>query len=358
MKRAAFFSAFFLPAVALHSQEHHRPQVAISGYAEVYYCYDLNDPANHNRPPFMYSHHRHNEFNLNLGLLRAAVSDTNYRAALALMAGTYANANMAAEPGVIKNIFEANAGVKLSRRKNTWLDVGIFPSHIGFESATGKDCWTVTRSIMADNTPYFESGAKLSWGSANEKWTAGLLVLNGWQRIQRVAGNSAPSFGTQLVFRNGEKLTLNSSTFVGTDKPDSTRRMRYFHNFYAIARVTERIGLTAGFDAGVEQKAKGSTMYNGWLNPNVIARFRLAEKMGLALRGEYYRDPGGVIISTGTPAGFRTYSYSINFDYSLSPNAMWRIEARSMHSKDKIFMRDGSAVNDDYFFTTVLAVSF
>ena len=38
----------------------------ISGYAEVYYAYDFSNPENHNRPSFLYSHNRHNEFNLNL----------------------------------------------------------------------------------------------------------------------------------------------------------------------------------------------------------------------------------------------------------------------------------------------------
>jgi hypothetical protein len=32
------------------------------------------------------------------------------------MTGTYANANLAAEQGVLKNIFEANAGVKVIKK--------------------------------------------------------------------------------------------------------------------------------------------------------------------------------------------------------------------------------------------------
>ena len=39
----------------------------------------------------------------------------------------------------------ANAGYKLSAKKAWWLDIGVLPSHIGFESAVGKDNWTLTR---------------------------------------------------------------------------------------------------------------------------------------------------------------------------------------------------------------------
>ena len=36
---------------------------------------------------------------------------------------------------------------------NLWLDAGIFVSHIGLESANSRDNLTLTRSIMADNSP-------------------------------------------------------------------------------------------------------------------------------------------------------------------------------------------------------------
>jgi hypothetical protein len=170
------------------------------------------------------------------------------------MTGTYANANLAAEPGVLKNVYEANAGVKISSKKNLWIDAGIFSSHIGFESAIGKDCWTMTRSLVADNSPYYEAGAKISYTTDNGKWFLSGLILNGWQRIQRVDGNSLPSFGTQVKFKPSSSITLNSSTFIGTDKPDSARQMRYFHNFYSIVQLSPKLGATVGFDYGIEQK--------------------------------------------------------------------------------------------------------
>ena len=73
------------------------------------------------------------------------------------------------------------------------ITAGIFTSHIGFESAVSKDCWTLTRSILADNSPYYESGARLTYTSNNNKWLISALALNGWQRIQRPAGNSLMS---------------------------------------------------------------------------------------------------------------------------------------------------------------------
>ena len=332
--------------------------LSFSGYLETYYLYDFGNPADHNRPGFVYSHNRHNEVNINLGYIKAAYEKDNVRANLALMAGTYSNANLAAEPGVLKNIYEGNIGVKVSKKSSLWIDAGIFSSHIGFESAVSKDCWTLTRSILADNSPYYESGVKLSYTSPSEKWFISGLFLNGWQRIQRVDYNNTPAFGTQFTFKPNKKITLNSSSFVGNDKPDSAKQMRYFHNFYGIIKVNDKLAFTAGFDFGAEQISKGSSDYNTWYSPVLILKLSPDSKNSFAARIEYYEDINGVIISTGTPNGFKTMGYSLNYDHAISDNAMWRIEGKSYTSKDEIFLKDDAPTNSNFSITTSLAVSF
>ncbi|WP_445430852.1 porin [Chryseobacterium indoltheticum] len=333
--------------------------LTISGYAEVYYTADFNNPKNNNRPGFVYSHNRNNEININLAFIKTAYNTENIRANLALAAGTYMNANYAAEQGVMKNVYEANVGLKISKKHNLWIDAGIFPSHLGFESAVGKDNWTLTRSLFADNSPYFETGAKISYTSESGKWFLSGLVLNGWQRIQRVDGNSTPAFGHQLIFKPKEKLTINSSSFIGNDKPDSIRQMRYFHNLYAVYQINKKLGITAGFDIGAEQKSKGSEQYNIWYTPVLVAKYNVTDKLSFTARGEYYQDEKGVIISTGTENGFKTFGYSFNADYQILPNLVWRTEIRNLNSKDAIFMNRTDEFNKNSLTaTTALAVSF
>lgn len=333
--------------------------LTIGGYAEVYYTADFNNPKNNSRPGFVYSHNRNNEVNVNLAYIKTAYNTENVRANLALAVGTYMNANYAAEQGVMKNVYEANAGLKISKKHNLWIDAGVFPSHLGFESAVGKDNWTLTRSLFADNSPYFETGAKISYTSESGKWFLSGLVLNGWQRIQRVDGNSTPAFGHQLIFKPNEKLTINSSSFIGNDKPDSIRQMRYFHNLYAVYQINKKFRLTAGFDIGAEQKAKGSDQYTIWYTPVLIAKYNATDKLSFTARGEYYQDEKGVIISTGTENGFKTFGYSFNADYQIFPNLVWRTEIRNLSSKDAIFMNRTDEFNKNSLTaTTALAISF
>lgn len=359
MKKTLLLATLLLGTSVAFSQEEKNNPLKISGYAEVYYQHDFNNPESNSRPGFVYSHNRNNEFNINLAFVKANYETERVRANLALAVGTYMNSNYAAEPDVLKNIYEANIGFKISKNKNIWIDAGVFPSHLGFESAVSKDNWTLSRSLFADNSPYFETGAKISYTTDNGKWFLSGLILNGWQRIQRPEGNSTPAFGHQLTFKPNAKLTLNSSSFVGSDKADSIRQMRYFHNFYAIYQVNEKLGITAGFDIGAEQTEKGSSDYNTWYTPVLIAKFAPSEKFSITARGEYYQDKSGVIISTGTENGFKTFGYSLNADYYILPNLVWRTEIKNLNSKDEIFTnREGEFNQNSLTALTSIAVSF
>lgn len=352
---------FCLTGLAVNAQVdstwQQKPQLKISGFADVFYVYDFNQPQGTDRQSFLFNHNRHNEFNLNLGIVKLDVEHSKYRANFAWQTGTYANDNYAAEPGLLKNIFEANIGISLNKKDNLWLDAGVLPSHIGFESAISMDNMTLTRSLLAENSPYFLTGAKLTF-NPNDKWEFAGLIVNGWQRIQRLGGNSLPSFGTQVNYGPTEKVALNWSTFIGTDDPDATRRMRYFSNLYSQFQVSDKFDLIAGFDIGTQQRSKESSTYNFWFSPVIIGQYTFNKDWKTAIRAEYYQDETGIIIPTGTANGFQTTGLSLNLDYSPTQNIICRFEGRWLNSKDDIFETKSNMANNSFIIGTSIAIKF
>ena len=138
-----------------------KSSLIISGYADIYYQYDFNKPVDKLRPPFLYNFKRHNEINTNLILLKASYDGKKFRANLGVMTGNYAKYNLAAEPEFFRYIYEANIGYKFSEKVS--VDAGILPSHIGCESAIAKDNWNLSRSILAESSPYYETGIKFNY---------------------------------------------------------------------------------------------------------------------------------------------------------------------------------------------------
>lgn len=325
-----------------------------SGYAEVYYQFDFDNPLSHQRPFFIYNHKRHNEINLNLAYLKASYQSSKIRGNFALMAGNYAQNNLAAEPTMLQHVYEANIGVKISKNQQTWIDAGIFPSHIGFESAIATDCWTPGRSMVAENSPYFETGLKLTHINKKENLSLAFLLLNGWQRIQKPNGINKPSAGMQLNYKTKKNILFNYSNFIGSDRPDSMNSFRTYHNFYIIYEKGKKWGFTAGLDIGTDKNINNS--YAAWYAPVLIARKSIGKKTVLAGRVEYFSDSRQAYIFTGRSGGFNVLGLSANVDVAVSQNCLWRTEARYFHSKDKIFKEESQQQNSNLL--TTLSIKF
>jgi hypothetical protein len=257
------------------------------------------------------------------------------RSNLALMTGNYAMYNLSAEPYWAKPLLEANIGYKLSKQQNIWVDAGVMPSHIGFESAVGSDCWNLTRSILAENSPYYETGIKFNYTNKKEDLYIAFHLLNGWQKIALPNWDGKPSIGVQLNYKPSNYLTLNYSNFIGRIQLDSLNPIRVFHNLYAIYEASPKTSLIFGFDIGTQQNAQSKPAV--WYTPVLIAKLNVNKTNNIAARLEYYSDKQQIIIPTATPNGYQTFGASINYDRQITSNVLWRTEFKQYRSKDPIY---------------------
>lgn len=344
---------FILMSQGIFAQNDSLKNLTFNAYAELYYSYDFAKPANNEKPDFIYNHKRHNEINANLILLKTNYSATNLRANLGLMTGNYSRYNLSAEPTWARHLFEANLGIKLSKEKNLWLDAGILPSHIGFESAISADCWTLTRGIYAENSPYYETGVKLGYSTKNGNLSTAFFVLNGWQRIKKLNLIQKPSFGIQVLYKPSEKLLLNYSNFTGSDIQSNLNALRTFHNLYMQFAMSKKLGMIAGFDIGSDKY--NSADYGIWYSPVLIMRYSVTEQIKLAMRGEYYNDKNRIIVPTNNLSGLRVSGISGNFDYKISKKLQFRIEGKVFVAAEREFNNNS---NENYSVTSNVTLSF
>lgn len=320
---------------AANAQNELPKKFTCQGYGEVYYNYNFENQSARENPGFLYNHNKLNQPSINLAFVKANYQSKRLRGNVALMAGDYSKYNLSAEPTWAQPILEANLGVKLANTKNIWLDAGVLPSHIGFESAISADCWTVTRSILAENSPYFETGIKLSYTSPSEKWNVAGLVLNGWQRIQFPSHFKNPAFGFQVNYKPKANLQLNYSNFIGYNLVEFQPSSRIFHNLYAIYEPTEKWGFTFGFDVGNATEADANSGL--WFSPISITRYKINRVLKTAFRVEYYRDKNQLIIPTESHAGSKIFGASSNLDYQIGKNWLWRLEVKNYVDNSHFF---------------------
>ena len=159
--------------------------------------------------------------------------------------------------------------------------------------------------------------------------------------------------GVQVNYQPTNSITLNYSNFIGNINVDSINALRIFHNLYAIYDASSQLSFLFGFDMGTQKKAGTKTAI--WYTPVFISKINLTEKSKLAGRLEYYSDQQQVIIPTATPNGYQTFGASVNYDYQITPNILWRAEVKKYSSKDAIFRYNQNS-NQQNTITTALIV--
>ncbi len=240
-------------------------KIDFSGYIDGFYAYDFNNPNELKKQDFFYNHNRHNEFNINLALVSAFVSYENLYAKLSFHGGTYVDDNYSNES--IKNINEAFLGVYLDAAKKNNIEFGIFSSYIGFESAITGSNLTLTRSILAENSPYFMTGVKYNY-KPSAKWVFSGMLSNGWQRISKQDKRVAPAVGTQIIFKPVDNSTFNWSTFFGKEYYGTKLGVRYFSNLYWDKMWNSKWRTILGYDFGIQETSSNLTLTRSMLAEN------------------------------------------------------------------------------------------
>jgi len=336
-KALYIFIVLIIPSSKLIAQYDSAIQFKLTGYLESYYLHDPYQPANsESYPEIFYNYHRSGEAQVNLALIKGSLKAQRIRSNFGIMTGSYADKNLAHEPIALRNIYEANAGIALDKRERIWLDIGVFESHLGSETPIGIQSPTLSRSLFAESSPYYLAGVKMSYQPKNEKWNFSLLHVNGWQKMYRPNSYSPLQFGTQIQWKPQKNITINHSTFIGSDKPDSSNITRFFNDLYVIWKWSDKWKFHALFDIGMDQ-----TINHNWFTANLSIQHQFKPKWSCTIRAEYFEDPKEIIIqSPPQTEGFKTYSTSLNIDYKIIKQAMFRLESKFLTSTDYVFQKN------------------
>ena len=325
----------------------------LSAYAETYLVIPTNNSTASKLSNFLYNFNRTNSFKFNQAFASADYSGDKFRMQLAVQTGTYVTDNYSGEPAALRPLLKCFIGIPLDIKKDIWLEAGIFPSYIGFENTIAFENKALTRSLLAENSPYYMSGLRVSH-PLGKKSTISWYLLTGWQRIVPQKNNSLPALGWQWSLRPNQHTTLNWSGFAGSAHPDNQRKWRFFHNLYW-QFSKNKWSYTAGVDVGLEQQSLRTYKYNGWWSPVFITSYSWSEQWKTAIRLENYSDPHQVIAQPVSGLPVVCNGFSFNVDWSPTPALLCRAEWRTLRGSNGIFEQATSTTHQINYLTLSLA---
>ncbi|MFM7768975.1 MAG: outer membrane beta-barrel protein [Bacteroidota bacterium] len=295
--------------------------IRFHGFIDVYYGKDQSIWNEHSRPSFLYSHTSTDHIALNAAVFELKSYGKKVSTHLALVEGTYANKVTSAEPVGFGALYVANVSLALNKDNSLLLTAGIFPSHIGQENVIGLDNLNLTRSLAAENSPYYESGVKLEKRSKNQKWNFTALALNGWQTMTLIPQDHSMSLGTSVQFQPNEKFTIASNTFYGEVPVADSTLKRLFHNLqfnYSSNSWT----VQGQWDVGLQNE-------NLWHVGFIGLGKDLTDKLQLNARVEYIQDAQNSVMNSPTN---EVFAGSAGMRWRISPQTNFRAEYRNLNS--------------------------
>lgn len=330
-----------------------KPPVHFGMFVDTYYSSSAYKPASRDRQ-FLTQIARDREFNINLAHLEASVDEKRLRGRVALQFGTSVMANYQNEPSTgrysnqvsVRNIQEAFVGYKLADK--LWLDAGVFFSHIGVESWISQNNWNYTRALMADNSPYYSSGAKLTY-EATANLTLQFLVLNGWQVI--TPPNRDKSLGTLVAYTISPKFKISHSLFAGNVADEGlSPQYRFYSNLILQYSPLQFLQFALSADVGMQRyTSTGADKF--WYTGAISTRYIINPHWSTAVRLEYMLDQSEVLNSTGTAHGFQVGGLTTGIDYAPEEAYRLRLEYRNFFSRDAIYKFSDSARTQEHIGT-------
>ncbi len=307
-----------------------KAQLSFKGYSEMYYAYDFNATSSV-RDDWFYNHNLHNTIAPNLALLQANYKGKSAYAQLDLMFGSYAGAIMANEPFWVQPIAQAYIGTRIKRFN---IEAGIFESGIGLEGIKGSENPTLTRSIVAENTPYFLTGLRTRWEDRTAIFLIEAAIINGWETVTRHASESRP--GVMARFRLGsEKVRINYHFMYTNDKGGLVSPYTGMINGFTFKHALNSWQWFLGYDN--IQWNEGAVHI-----PHLIVRKEFSERWAAAIRGEYIIDnsnnPFFISFDPLHPTidrSFEALGGSFNIDYMPSKNLTLRAEIRHIDGSEE-----------------------
>lgn len=328
--------------------ENEAPRFRPLAVADAYYAYHDTSPGQSGSATLMSTANRHGDFAVNLAAVGGRLEHAKLTGAIVLQAGTSVDAiysNARGNPEIWKHIQLANVGWKTG---DFHFEAGVLPSLVGRESFVSTDSsnWNYTRAMIADSTPYYMTGARVTW-RATPTVTLNATVFNGFDTFSD--RNSGKSGQLRVAWAPSDKFSLESSTLGGQEQvhiEGQKTSYRVFEDVVASWQLHDKVAVALEGWVGsernyrVEDPLKGDAENASFLsNPlyyggALWAKWQFGSTVYLAGRAEALSDEAGVLTGVGARepspkepfVGQKLAAGTLTFGWRPHPSFLVRVE--------------------------------
>ncbi|MBI5745551.1 MAG: porin [Nitrospirae bacterium] len=319
--------------------------VKISGFVDLYYGYNFNNPDSRKNDAVTTNFDfNHNTFSLNLAelVIQKAPGPVGFRVDLDF--GPTTDFVHSVEPGgneTFKHTQQAYISYIAPIGKGVTLDFGKFVTHMGAEVIESKDNWNYTRGLLfCCAIPYYHAGLRANVPINDMLFVNGYLY-NGWNNV--VENNGIKTFGAQVGITPIPQLPILLS-WIGPEDFPGVSTGRQVYEAIVSYNATDSLSFMVDYNYGTQDSLTGiSQKYSGIA---AYAKLKL-DPYTLALRYENVDDKDNVIFFGTTPDGNKIQEVTLTAERTIAGSLLTRLEYRMDKSDNNIYEdKDGNFIED------------
>ncbi|HEY1462891.1 MAG TPA: porin [Terriglobales bacterium] len=320
----------------------------LSGFVDVYYGYNSNQPASRTTALRNFDINS-GQFGLNMIELVAdkapdpTASHVGYHVALGFgQAMNIINSGEAGQFGTEGNFdqYLKEGYLEYLMGKKFQINVGKFVTPAGAEVIESKDNWNYSRGdLFALAIPYFHFGASAKYSFSPKFSLTGYLV-NGWNNS--IDNNAGKTTGFSAAWTPNAKFSLYQNYLVGPEQSNDDNDFRHLFDTVVSYNATSKLSVMGNFDYGHDDVvgADGANpLVNAaawWSGIAGYVKYAPNANWYWAVRGEYYNDHNGFTTGTlGTEDHLSEFTFTMQ--RLLASKIMARAEYRYDHSDNAVF---------------------
>lgn len=350
-------------------------KLTVSGYVDVYYQYNLNNPSAN--PGLTFSENpgrifdiKNNQFSLGLAQTKFAYTTDRSEVVIDL---TYGPNSVLGNFGNIAGgndlmIKQAYMSYMFTDKLN--VTIGQFGTHIGYELIDAPLNYNYSLSYLFGNGPFYHTGAKASY-AFSERFGIMAGVVNGWDEMFDFNGTKSAIAQIYIAPTDGFNIYLN---YIGGDERNgysfptlgnpgakiasTTNTVSHLFDLTTTYQLTDafKLGLNAAYGFGNNLKADATDLNDGltkgtWGGAALYADYRFSEFFGLGLRAEHFIDKDAVRYIGATIGATSVSEFTLTGDmkfmdghFNLKPE--FRIDVANVKDKtDAAFIQSGQSEN-------------
>jgi len=329
------FSAFTSQA-GINEDSTKSGKLTVSGYVDVYYQYNLNNPTPNpgmtlTENPGRIFDVKNNQFSLGLAQTKFAYTTDRSEVVVDLTYGPNSYLGNFGNVAGANDLMIKQAYMSYMFTDKLNVTVGQFGTHIGYELIDAPLNYNYSLSYLFGNGPFYHTGAKASY-AISESFGIMAGVVNGWDAMLDFNGTKSAIAQVYLAPKDGFNIYVN---YIGGDERNgwsfptlgnpgaktaaTTKTVSHLFDVTSTYQVSDafKLGLNAAYGFGNNLKYDAKDLEDGlskatWFGAALYADYRFSDFFGLGIRAEHFNDKDGVRYITGAIQGVGPRDYTLD----------------------------------------------